>query len=176
VSDRPPPDAAEGPPASPFPQELVPQGPGPDRPTQFGARVPAQPAAPEPLPDAGVEAAVPVPDVEYIAQFNEQNALLRRIYDALTGRGRPPDTMTVVTSTVGLVAVRLRVHTLVLVTPTGGFHVPNLVVGTRAYTFATTGQTTVAVPFALVIEPGSNVSITDGVAYLIGHLIAAEGG
>jgi hypothetical protein len=176
MARRPIPDQQEGPPLSPFPQGLVPQGPGSDQPGVFGVTPPD--AAPEPALAAGAEHPTLEPEWEYIRQFNTQNALLRRIYDALTGRERPPIAMIELQAGIPIVQpVRFSIIDIILVNTTAAGITATLTVGTRVYTFGVPATDTRVVPLPLSIENGVDVTFGgEAQGYLTGHLHAAEGG
>jgi hypothetical protein len=126
-----------------------------------------------PLPE-GVEAPTYVPDIEYIAQFEHQNAILRRIYDALVGRARPAEYVRRIDG--NYIAQRLRVRTLVLSNP-GVAATVTLTVGVTPWPFAMLASQTLVLPFPVVIEAGLTVALDhDAAGYIVGDLINAEGG
>lgn len=165
----------DAPTASGFPQELVQQGPGPDQP-DYGVQPVNQPPAPDidkrgAFPDTGYHA-----DLEYIRMFHSQNAILRQIYDALTGRGRPAKAMQELQAGVRtLVQARMTIENLI-VTNAGGAATVTLALGTRTYSFPMLASSTVVLPLPLVIEKGTDVLATNGQVFLVGSLTAAEGG
>jgi len=156
-------------------QLLVKQGPGSDLPGVFGVDPPDQPAPPTPVPE-GVTTFPWSPDLEYIEQFRHQNELIRRVYDALTGRARPgKQTVELEPGVVRLMPTRLLVDTIILVGAAAGA-AATLTVGTRVYNFAVQAFDTLVLPMALTIEQGAEVVTSDFRVYLIGWPTQAEGG
>ena len=156
-------------------QLLVKQGPGSDLPGLFGVDPPDQPAPPSPVPE-GVTTYPWSPDLEYIEQFRHQNSILRRVYDALTGRARPgKQTIELEPGVVRVMPTRLLVETIIVVGGAAGA-AATLTVGTRVYAFAVQAFDTLVLPVALTIENGSDVVTSDFRMYLIGWPTAAEEG
>ena len=162
---------------SPFPQELVKQGPASAANVgqEYGVQPWDQPPTEDRIPYGARTEGGWHPELEYIRQFEKQNALLQNLFDAVSGRARPAlATIECQLNARRIMPARMTLDSIIATNLTGAGVTAVLTLGTRTYTFGLQANQTLLLPLPLVIENGTDVTFTNASGWLVGILSAAR--